>query len=151
MYTRWLVIGVALALVMSPPAAAQPNTQCMLTTPIQEVGSLSELPPGLLKLVQPIAEISAPFNEGDAVTDPTLPFRRLIRAGHRGSDWFVWYERGGITYNWQAVVARVEPGGDTTVLANAGTVSDTLCTLTDGAFAGEVPPYPQGTWASSSF
>ncbi len=42
----------------------------------------------LADLIAPIAEIGAPFNSTDAVLDPSLPFRRLIRAGHRADDWF---------------------------------------------------------------
>ncbi|MDT5140024.1 MAG: hypothetical protein QOD58_4286 [Mycobacterium sp.] len=144
-----LAFGAAAALVTAIPANAVPNTKCALATPVQEATGLSQLPPELHTFLPPIADIGAPFNATDAVNDPNLPFRRLIRAGNRGSDWFVWYEHGGIGYFWQAVVARVTPGGQPTVLANAGTISDTLCTFTDGAFAGQVPPYPQGTWAAS--
>jgi hypothetical protein len=75
----------------------------------------------------------------------------MIRAGHHDSDWFLWYEHGGVGYSWQAVVARVVPGGEAKVLANAGTISDTLCSVTDGAFGGKVPPYPEGAWAASDF
>jgi hypothetical protein len=149
--TGCLAVGVALAVTTAIPAAALPNTNCTLTTPVQEVHSVSALPPGLLKLFPPMADVGAPFNATDSVTDPTLPFRRLIRAGSRGDDWFVWYEHGGIGYSWQAVVARVVPGGAATVLANAGTITDTLCSLTDGALAGQVPPYPPGDWAASDF
>ncbi|ETW21377.1 hypothetical protein MGAST_26255 [Mycobacterium gastri 'Wayne'] len=83
----WLAAAVATAV----PAAAVPNTQCALTTAVQEVPSVSQLPPELRTLLPPIADIGAPFNKTDAVTDPSLPFRRLIRAGNRGSDWFVWF------------------------------------------------------------
>jgi hypothetical protein len=142
-------IGVAVAIPC--PADAVPNTRCVLTTPVQEVRSVTQLPPDLLRLFPPIADVGAPWNATDSVSDPTLPFRRLIRAGSHGSDWFVWYEQGGVGYSWHAVVARVVPGAQPAVLANAGTIADTLCTLTDGAFAGTVPPYPPGTWASVDF
>jgi hypothetical protein len=144
-------VAVALTVATATPAAAVPNTNCTLVTPVQEVQSVTQLPPELLKLFPPIADIGAPFNATDAVSDPTLPFRRLIRAGHRDADWFVWYEHGGIGYSWQAVVARVVPGGETKVLANAGTITDTLCSITDGAFAGQVPPYPSGSWGATDF
>ena len=147
----WLVPGAALAVLPAIPAGAVPNTKCTLTTPVQEVQSKSQLPPELLKLLPPIADIGAPFNSTDSVSDPNAPFRRLIRAGNRGADWFIWYEQGGVGYSWHAVVARVVPGGTPTVLANAEVMSDALCTLTDGAFAGRVPPYPPGTWAVSDF
>lgn len=151
---KTLVLGllVAAAVATATPAAAAPNTHCVLTTPVQEVASVNQLPPALRTLVGPIADVDAPFNSGDAVRDPSLPFRRMIRAGHQDDVWFVWYEHGGIAYFWQAVVARVSGGGnDVKTLANAGTISDTLCTLTDGVYAGRVPPYPDGAWASDSY
>jgi len=147
-------IAVALALTTAIPANAVPNTKCTLTTPVQEVQSVTQLPPELLKLLPPIADVGAPFNATDSVNDPTLPFRRMIRAGYRGSDWFLWYEHGGVGYSWQAVVARVVPGdqpGNVNVLANAETISDMLCSFTDGVFAGQIPPYPQGMFAASDF
>lgn len=144
-------LAVALALVTAVPARAMPNTQCALTTPVEEVQHLSQLPPELLELLPPIADIGAPFNATDSASDPSLPFRRLIRAGNRDTDWFVWYEHGGVGHFWQAVVARVVPDRDPMIMANAGTISDTLCSLTDGAFADTVPPYPPGSWAASDF
>jgi hypothetical protein len=146
----WAAGALALSLATASPAGAVPNTNCTLATPVREVQHVSELPAELRSLLPPIADIGAPFNSTDSVNDPNLPFRRLIRAGSRGDDWFVWYEHGGIGYFWQAVVARVASGGQPTVLANAGTISDTLCTVTDGAFAGKVPPYPQGAWEASA-
>lgn len=150
-YAFTAALAVASAVVTAVPAQATPNTQCALTTPVREVQHVSQLPPELLTLLPPVADIGAPFNATDSVSDPTLPFRRLIRAGNRDADWFVWYEHGGVGYFWQAVVARVVPGSASKVVANAGTISDTLCRLTDGAFAGVVPPYPPGSWAASDF
>jgi hypothetical protein len=147
----WLASGVGLAVVPAIPAEAVPNTHCTLTTPVQEVQRKAQLPPELLKLLPPMADVGAPFNSTDSVSDPNAPFRRLIRAGDRGSDWFIWYEQGGVGYSWHAVVARVVPGGTPTVLANAEVMGDALCSLTDGAFAGRVPPYPAGSWAASDF
>jgi len=146
----WAAGALACGLAAAIPAGAVPNPKCTLSTAVQEVQHVSELPAELRGLLPPIADIGAPFNSTDAVNDPNLPFRRLIRAGHRGSDWFVWYEHGGIGYFWQAVVARVTPGGSPTVLADAGTISDALCTLTDGVYAGTVPPYPPGTWEAGA-
>lgn len=140
------VVVLAGGLAAAPFAGAAPDLTCRLGTDVTEVTRLSQLPEELRDFLGPIAEVGAPFNATDAVTDPSLPFRRMIRAGHRNDDWFVWYEHGGIAYFWQAVVARVPAGGELTVLANAGTISDTLCTLTDGVYAGRVPPYPSGTW-----
>jgi len=144
------LIAVAAAIAMATPAAAVPDTHCTLSTPVQDVASVTQLPAALAGSLPPIADISAPFNSTDSVLDPSLPFRRLIRAGHRGDDWFLWYEHGGLTYYWQVVVARVD-GGHLTTLADAGTVSDTLCAVTEGAMAGRVPPYPDGAWEAGSF
>jgi hypothetical protein len=157
MFPGWYVVAVPLAFVMAIPASAMPNIQCTLATSVQEVHSLSQLPPELGKLLSPIADIGAPWNETDSVSDPTLPFKRLVRAGYRGSDWFVWYEHGGVGYSLQAVFTRVMVSGEITLLANAevypgaAPVSNTLCTLTDGVFAGQVPPYPPGTWATTGY
>lgn len=151
---RVVVAGVAAvtaSMLFAAPAHAAPDTACQLATSVAEVTRLAQLPPELKALVAPIAEIGAPFNSTDAVLDPSLPFRRLVRAGHRGDDWFVWYEHGGIGYFWQAVVARVGDDGSVSTLANAGTISNTLCAITDGAFLGRVPPYPAGAWAASGY
>lgn len=111
---------------------------------------MTQLPSALRNALPPIAEIGVPFNSTDSVLDPSLPFRRLIRAGQQDNDWFVWYEHGGLVYYWQMVVARVD-GDRMSTLANAGTVTDALCAVTDGALARRVPPYPNGAWAASSF
>ncbi|BBA88942.1 hypothetical protein [Mycobacterium pseudoshottsii] len=147
----WALGCVVLSLLTAPAVKAVPNTQCTLTTSVQEVHSMRELPPALLQMLPPIADVGEPFNSTDSVEDPALPFRRLIRAGHRDVDWFVWYEHGGLGYFWQAVVAHVESGAPISTLANAGTVSDLLCALTDAVFAGKVPPYPPGTWAAFGY
>jgi hypothetical protein len=145
------VVAVAVAVTIAAPAASVPDTTCRLATPVTEVSGVAQLPAALKKLIGPLADTGAPFNSTDDVEDALLPFRRLIRAGHRGDDWFVWYEHGGITYFWQAVVAHVGADGTVTPVANAGSINDTLCAITDGAFAGTVPPYPAGTWQASSF
>lgn len=144
------LVGCAIAVAVAAPAAAVPNTACTLSTPVQEITGVTQLPAALKNTLPPIADIGAPFNSTDAVNDPSLPFRRLIRAGHRGDDWFVWYEHGGLAYFWQVVVARVE-GNTVNTLANAGTIGDTLCTVTDGALASRVPPYPEGAWEASNY
>jgi hypothetical protein len=143
------IAGVSVAMMVAAPAGALPDTTCRLVTPVTEVSSVAQLPVALTKLVGPIADIGVPFNSTDDVDDPSLPFRRLIRGGHRDNDWFVWFERGGVAYYWQAVVAHVGDDGAVTPTANAGTIGDTLCAITDGAFAGKVPPYPAGSWATS--
>lgn len=142
--------AVAVGVTTAATAHAAPNTECTLSTPVQQIAGVSQLPPALQNALPPIAEIGAPFNSTDAVNDASLPFRRLIRAGHRGDDWFLWYEHGGLAYYWQVVVARVD-GDRVSTLAEAGTISDTLCTVTDGALDGRVPPYPPGAWEADDY
>jgi hypothetical protein len=84
---------------------------------------VAQLPAPLKTLIGPMADVGAPFR----------------------------YEHGGITYFWQAVVARVRPDGTVIPVANAGTVDDKLCAITDGAFTGTVPPYPDDSWQASGF
>ncbi|WP_445166747.1 hypothetical protein ACTXG7_23355 [Mycolicibacterium sp. Dal123E01] len=139
------------AMTIAAPAGAMPDTHCRLATPVTDVASVTQLPAAVTKLIGPIADIGAPFNSTDDVDDPSLPFRRLIRAGHRDKDWFLWYEHGGITYFWQAVVAHVGDDGTVIPMANAGTIGDTLCAITDGALTGTVPPYPDDSWQASGF
>ncbi|TDO08881.1 hypothetical protein EV580_4911 [Mycobacterium sp. BK086] len=145
------IAGLIVATTAAAPAGAAPDTNCQLSTPVTDVSGLGQLPAPLKTMIGPIADIGAPFNSTDDVDDPSLPFRRLIRAGHRDKDWFLWYEHGGITYFWQAVVARVADDGTVIPKANAGTIDNVLCAITDGAFAGTVPPYPDDSWQASGF
>lgn len=167
---RWLLKGgisiglaVGIALPFAMVTTARADAHCMLATEVQEVQGVSELPPELLELLTPIADVGTgrPFTGADPLGDPAA--RRLIRAGHRGTDWFVWYEHG--VHSLQAVVADVSPRSEITVLVNAAiapavvvssagadlTYPDTLCSLTDGVLAGQVPPYPQGTWPATGY
>ena len=144
-------LAVAATVAIAAPAASVPDTTCRLTTPVTDVSGVAQLPQALKKLIGPLADVGAPFNSTDDVEDSFLPFRRLIRAGHRDADWYVWYEHGGISHYWQAVVARVGADDTVSLIANVGTIDDTLCVVTDGAFAGKVPPYPAGAWQASGF
>lgn len=138
-----------------PSGANELGGNCALKTPVQEVHSVLQMAPEVRKLVAPMADPGSPFQSTDVI-EGRLPTRRLIRAGHRGNDWFVWYEQGGVAYSWQAIVVRIAPGGGgATKLVHAlvpvawrdsgWTPSIDLCAFTDAALAGRVPPYPRGT------
>ena len=62
---------------------------------------------------------------------------------------------GGDLPGSEATAARVVNAIPAVCAASPGILSgldpDTLCSVTDGAFAGQVPPYPQGAWAASDF
>lgn len=153
---RFLVPALAfLAAMPTLSAVAAPDTTCRLATQVQEVPGFLQMPPEVRKLLAPMAEPGQPFNKTDVI-DRNLPSRRLIRAGHHGADWFVWYEQGGIAYSWQAVVVRIAPGGGgATKLVHAlipvswrnggWKPGVDICAFTDAALAGRVPPYPRGT------
>ncbi|OBJ50807.1 hypothetical protein A9W95_23185 [Mycobacterium sp. 1423905.2] len=51
-----------LAVITAVPAKAAPNPKCALSTAVQEVTSVSQLPLELRGLLPPLADIGAPFN-----------------------------------------------------------------------------------------
>ena len=55
-----------------------------------------------------IAEPGAAFQVGDTA-DPKLPTRRLVAAGCSTDHCLVYYERGGVTHTWQAVLFHWTP------------------------------------------
>lgn len=76
-----------------------------------EVHSTADLPPAIVALCADdkgkIAEPGQNWNATDAVTDPTLPWKRLIWAA-AGNDYFVaHYERGGIDHSFHILVAKL--------------------------------------------
>lgn len=48
------------------------------------------------------------FEATDVIVDRTLPRRRLIFAGTKGSEWFVHYERGGIGLSYCVMLFSVD-------------------------------------------
>jgi hypothetical protein len=80
-----------------------------------EVHSTKDLPPAVVVLCADdkgkIAEPGQNWNATDAVTDATLPWKRLIWAAV-GSDYYVvHYERGGIDHSFHILVAKVTKNG----------------------------------------
>jgi hypothetical protein len=76
-----------------------------------EVPSTKDLPPAVIALCggdkDRLADPGQNWNATDAVTDPTLPWKRLIWAAV-GSDYYVvHYERGGIDHSFHILVAKV--------------------------------------------
>jgi hypothetical protein len=56
-----------------------------------------------------IAEPGADFQATDAISDPTLPIRRLLAAGCSADHCLVYYERGGIARTWQVALFHWTP------------------------------------------
>ena len=160
---RILLIFGVLSIALTAPAAAAPSptVQCKFALPAEEIAHVAELPAGISKVLAPIADRGARYNATDSVDDPGLPFKRIIRAGHRGNLWFVWYEQGGIAYFHQVVAFRLAaPGTAPVTVANATLPVKWMwggwqarvepCRLIDDILAGRVPPYPEGVVPASS-
>lgn len=77
-----------------------------------ELHSTSDLPPAILALCDgggdgKLAEPGQKWNATDAITDPTLPGKRLIWAAIGGDYYVVHYERGGIAHTFHVLVAKL--------------------------------------------
>jgi len=77
-----------------------------------EVRSTSNLPPTILALCDSggdgkLAEPGQKWNATDAITDPTLPGKRLIWAAIGDDYYVVHYERGGIAHTFHVLVAKL--------------------------------------------
>jgi hypothetical protein len=76
-----------------------------------EVHSIKDLPPALVGLCADdrgkLADPGQNWNATDAVTDPTLPWKRLIWAAVDGEYYVVHYERGGIDHSFHILVAKL--------------------------------------------
>lgn len=77
-----------------------------------EVHSTNDLSPAILALCDgggdgKLAEPGQNWNATDAITDPTLPGKRLIWAAVGGEYYVVHYERGGIAHTYHIVVAKL--------------------------------------------
>ena len=147
-----LLATVALMLATPAFAAPSPAAKCRFATPVEDV-TYAQMPASIRNAIGPMAERDGAFTATDVIEPgEPAPARRVIRAGHRGNDWFVWYEAGGVAYSWHATAFRLEASGTPRMLANAlipvswdkaanGWVARTdVCALIDGALAGRNPP-----------
>jgi len=76
-----------------------------------EVHSTGDLPPAIVALCgDKLAEPGENWNATDAITDPTLPAKRLIWAAIGRDYYVVHYERGGIAHTFHVLVAKLTKG-----------------------------------------
>src|SRR5437763_15220647 len=79
-----------------------------------EVHTTSDLPPAIIALCAgdsgKLADPGQKWNATDAITDPTLPGKRLIWAAIGGDYYVVHYERGGIAHTFHVLVATRTKG-----------------------------------------
>lgn len=78
----------------------------------REARSTSDLPSTILALCDgggdgKLAEPGQNWNATDAITDPTLPGKRLIWSAVGGEYYVVHYERGGIAHTYHILVAKL--------------------------------------------
>jgi len=80
----------------------------------REVHSTSDLPAAVVALCTngagKLADPGEKWNATDAITDPTLPAKRLIWAALGGEYYVVHFERGGIAHTYHILVARLTDG-----------------------------------------
>jgi hypothetical protein len=76
-----------------------------------EVHSTKDLPPAVVALCGDdkgkLADPGQNWNATDAITDPTLPWKRLIWAAVGSEYYVVHYERGGIDHSFHLLVAKL--------------------------------------------
>ena len=75
-----------------------------------EVHSTGDLPAAIVALCADDGRFAEPgqkWNATDAITDPTLPGKRLIWAAVDGEYYVVHYERGGIAHTFHVLVATL--------------------------------------------
>jgi hypothetical protein len=76
-----------------------------------EVHSTRDLPPAIVALCADdkgkIADPGENWNSTDVVTDPTLPWKRLIWVAVGSHYYVVHYERGGIDHSFHILVAKL--------------------------------------------
>jgi hypothetical protein len=82
------------------------------TARFHEVHATSELPSAILAFCDggsdgKLAEPGQKWNATDAISDPTLPGKRLIWGAIGGDYYVVHYERGGIAHTYHILVAKL--------------------------------------------
>jgi len=84
------------------------------TSRFHEVYSTKDLPSGIVAFCAggdgAVAEPGQNWNATDAITDPTLPSKRLIWAAIGGDYYVVHYERGGIAHTFHVLIAKLAKG-----------------------------------------
>src|SRR5437899_4110635 len=91
--------------------AAEDRRLLQYSPQFREVHCTSDLPPAIVALCTGnsgrFADPGQKWNATDAITDPTLPGKRLIWAAVGGEYYVVHYERGGIDHSFHILVARL--------------------------------------------
>jgi hypothetical protein len=86
-----------------------------------------------------MADRGSPFQMTDAITQPGLPSRGMIRAGHLDEKWLVAWEEGGFTTRRMVALFDLAPDAERT--ARIEQYSEPLCEVGDAMLDGA----PRGT------
>jgi len=153
---------LVVSLCRSALAFPSPNVPCPLPgKDSQTFLSVDELAPPIFHALQTrfgnelrngidMAARDSDWQETDLVEmgSPPLSFRRFIQAGHDGSGWYVWYERGGIGQSYQIAIFDLPAGAEKPRLVFHNWVerAEKLCpaTLSHLRDSGDVPQDEQG-------
>jgi hypothetical protein len=110
----WLVFAAAiqgLCFADATKLPAEDRKVLLDASRFHEVYSIKDLPPAVVALcADDKGRLAAPgqnWNATDAITDPTLPWKRLIWAAVGGEYYVVHYERGGIDHSFHILVAKL--------------------------------------------
>jgi len=134
----------------SPPLA------CRLPHGVEQYPSLNTLPTAMREyLARRFAEPAhnpgiAERNAAYEVTDDnrsSLPMRRVISTGRWQTQWFLWYEHGGVARHTHFVLLAPGSGeSEPQVLANITTSTRHLCALTNAVLIGRAPRSIEDEW-----
>ncbi len=114
LFSLYLLLAVAIqGLCWADTTKLSPEDRKALQDPsrFHEIHSTRDLPAAILALCNgsgdgKLAEPGQNWNATDAITDPTLPGKRLIWAAVGGEYYVVHYERGGIAHTYHVLVAK---------------------------------------------
>lgn len=110
----------------------------------REVHSTKDLPSAIVALCGDdkgkIADPGQNWNATDAITDPSLPWKRLIWAAVGGDYYVIHYERGGIDHSFHILVAKLTKNGakPTEVWHAVGKQLKDYATFTDALRSGKL-------------
>jgi hypothetical protein len=110
----YLLVAVAIQSLCSADVtklSAEDRKLLQDSSRFHEVHSTKDLPPAVVALSADdkgkIADPGENWNATDAVTDTSLPWKRLIWAAVGGDYYVIHYERGGIDHSFHIVVAKL--------------------------------------------
>jgi hypothetical protein len=112
--SRYLLFAVAIQSIRYAEITKLPAEDRKIlenSSRFHEVHSTMDLPPAILALCVDdkgsLADPGQNWNATDAITDPTLPWKRLVWAAVRSDYYVVHHERGGIDRSFHILVAKL--------------------------------------------